>query len=111
MPLSILTNEDSAMNLTTKQKQYLKGIAHNLKPVVLLGQHGLTEGVLAEIDAALAHHELIKVKVAAEDRETKQLIVEAFVRETSACQVQLMGSILTLFRQAEESKFSLPRSK
>ena len=51
------------MNLTTKQKQYLKGLAHNLKPVVMLGQHGLTEGVLAEIDAALNHHELIKVKV------------------------------------------------
>ena len=44
------------MNLTTKQKQYLKGLAHSLKPVVLLGQHGLTEGVLAEIDGALAHH-------------------------------------------------------
>ena len=69
------------MNLTTKQKQYLKGLAHSLKPVVMLGQHGLTEGVLAEIDAALNHHELIKVKVSAADRETKQLIVDAIVRE------------------------------
>ncbi len=99
------------MNLTTKQKQYLKGLAHSLKPVVLLGQHGLTEGVLAEIDGALAHHELIKVKVAAEDRETRQLIVDAIVRETKAVQVQLMGNTLTLFRQAEESRITLPRSK
>lgn len=99
------------MNLTTKQKQYLKGLAHSLKPVVLLGQHGLTEGVLAEIDGALAHHELIKVKVTAEDRETRQLIVDAIVRETKAAQVQLMGNTLTLFRQAEESRFTLPRSK
>lgn len=99
------------MNLTTKQKQYLKGLAHSLKPVVLLGQHGLTEGVLAEIDGALAHHELIKVKVAAEDRETRQLIVDAIVRETKAAQVQLMGNTLTLFRQAEESRITLPRSK
>ena len=97
------------MNLTTKQKQYLKGMAHSLKPVVLLGQHGLTEGVLAEIDAALAHHELIKVKVAGEDRETKLLIAQAIVRETRAAQVQMMGNTLTLFRQAEESKFNLPR--
>ena len=97
------------MNLTTKQKQYLKGIAHNLKPVVMLGQHGLTEGVLAEIDAALAHHELIKVKVAGEDRETKQLIAQAILRESRAEQVQMMGSVLTLFRQAEESQFNLPR--
>ena len=99
------------MNLTTKQKQYLKGLAHSLKPVVLLGQHGLTEGVLAEIDGALAHHELIKVKVAAEDRETRQLIVDAIVRETKSAQVQLMGNTLTLFRQAEESRITLPRSK
>ncbi len=97
------------MNLTTKQKQYLKGMAHSLKPVVLLGQQGLTEGVLAEIDAALAHHELIKVKVAGEDRETKLLIAQAIVRETRAAQVQMMGNTLTLFRQAEESKFNLPR--
>ena len=103
------TNEEIAMNLTTKQKQYLKGMAHSLKPVVMLGQHGLTEGVLAEIDAALAHHELIKVRVAGEDRETKQLIAQAILRETGAVQIQMMGNMLTLFRQAQESKFVLPK--
>ena len=97
------------MNLTTKQKQYLKGVAHSLKPVVLLGQHGLTEGVLAEIDLALNHHELIKVRVAGEDRETKQLIAQAILRETGAVQIQMMGNMLTLFRQAQESKFVLPK--
>lgn len=71
------------MNLSTKQKQHLKGLAHPLKPVVLLGSNGLTEGVLAEIEQALEHHELIKVKIATEDRETKTLIVEAIVRETA----------------------------
>ena len=50
----------------------------------MLGGNGLTEGVLAEIEQALSHHELIKVKIASEDRETKQLIVEAIVRETGA---------------------------
>ena len=48
------------MNLSTKQKQHLKGLAHPLKPVVMLGNNGLTEGVLAEIEQALGHHELIK---------------------------------------------------
>lgn len=65
--------------------------------------------MLAEIDAALAHHELIKVKVAGEDRETKQLIAQAILRETRAVEVQMMGNMLSLFRQAEESKFNLPR--
>ena len=71
------------MNLSTKQKQHLKGLAHPLKPVVMLGNNGLTEGVLAEIEQALEHHELIKVKIASEDRDTKNLIVEAIVRETA----------------------------
>lgn len=101
---------NSAMNLTTKQKQYLKGLAHDLKPVVMLGQYGLTEGVLAEIDAALGHHELIKVKVSAADRDTKKLIVEAIVRESKGVQVQVMGNVLTLFRPSEEKKISLPRA-
>ncbi|QSX30888.1 MULTISPECIES: ribosome assembly RNA-binding protein YhbY [Shewanella] len=99
------------MNLTTKQKQYLKGLAHSLKPVVLLGANGLTEGVLAEIDNALAHHELIKVKVASEDRELKAAIVDAIVRETQATKVQLIGHVLVLFRQSEDMKIALPKAK
>lgn len=97
------------MNLSTKQKQHLKGLAHPLKPVVMLGGNGLTEGVLAEIEHALEHHELIKVKIASEERETRQLIVEAIVRETGASNVQVIGKTLVLYRPAKESKISLPR--
>lgn len=96
--------------LTTKQKQYLKGLAHHLNPVVMLGGNGLTEGVLAEIDNALNHHELIKVKIAGADREMKQLIIQAILRETKATEVQTIGHILVLFRQSEEKKISLPRA-
>jgi len=102
--LQILT-----MLLTNKQKQYLKGLAHALKPVVLLGANGLTEGVLAEIDNALSHHELIKVKVATEERETKQLIVDAIIRETAAAKVQVIGHALVLYRPSENGKISLPK--
>ncbi len=59
------------MTLSNKQKQYLKGLAHSLKPVVQLGNNGLTEGVLAEIDVAITHHELIKVKIPTDDKEEK----------------------------------------
>ncbi|MBH3268189.1 MULTISPECIES: ribosome assembly RNA-binding protein YhbY [Serratia] len=97
------------MNLNNKQKQHLKGLAHPLKPVVMLGNNGLTEGVLAEIEQALEHHELIKVKIAAEDRETKTLIADAIVRETDACNVQVIGSTLILYRPSKERKISLPR--
>ena len=98
------------MNLNNKQKQYLKGLAHPLKPVVMLGNNGLTEGVLAEIELALQHHELIKVKVAAEERETKTLIVDAIVRETKASNVQVIGNMLVLYRPStEDRKIILPR--
>ena len=95
--------------LSTKQKQFLKGLAHHLNPVVMLGGNGLTEGVLAEIENALNHHELIKVKIAGADRETKQLIIDAIVRETKAAQVQTIGHILVLYRPSEEVKIQLPR--
>ena len=98
-----------SVNLTTKQKQFLKGLAHHLSPVVMLGGNGLTEGVLAEIENALDHHELIKVKIAGADREMKQLIIDAIVRETKAVE-QTIGHILVLYRQSEEKKISLPKA-
>ncbi|MEL0629985.1 ribosome assembly RNA-binding protein YhbY [Psychromonas aquatilis] len=97
------------MNLSKKQKQFLKGLAHPLKPVVLLGQNGLTEGVLAEIENALSFHELIKVKVATDDRETKQLIIDAIVRETDSLAIAKIGHIVALYRPSEAKKIELPR--
>ena len=97
------------MNLSNKQKQHLKSLAHHLKPVVLMGANGLTEGVLAEIELALDHHELIKVKIASEDRDTKHLIAEAIIRETKGTKVQVIGKTLVLYRPSEERKIELPK--
>lgn len=97
------------MKLTNKQKQYLKGLAHSLKPVVQLGGNGLTEGVLAEIELALSHHELIKVKVPTDDREEKSLIMDAILRETQAQKLQTIGHTLIMYRQSEEKKIEIPK--
>jgi RNA-binding protein len=97
------------MKLSNKQKQYLKGLAHPLKPVIQLGNNGLTEGVLAEIENAISHHELIKVKVPTDDRDEKQLIMEAIIRETGAVKLQVIGHTLVMFRQSEEKKISIPK--
>ncbi|MET1219897.1 MAG: ribosome assembly RNA-binding protein YhbY [Glaciecola sp.] len=97
------------MNLSNKQKQYLKGLAHSLKPVIQLGGNGFTEGVLAEIENALAHHELIKVKVPTDDREEKKLIMDAIIRETAAAKLQVIGHTLIMYKPAEEPKIVLPR--
>ncbi len=99
------------MNLNKKQIQYLKGEAHSLKPVVLLGSNGLTEGVIAEIDSALEHHELIKEKIPTDDREVKGLIVEAICRETNATKIQVIGKTLVIYRQSEEKKIAIPTVK
>lgn len=98
------------MSLSNKQKQFLKAKAHELKPVILLGGNGLTEGVIAEIEVALGFHELIKIKVPTEDREQKVLIMDAIVRETKAEKVQVIGKTLVLFRSSEAKKIHLPRN-
>jgi RNA-binding protein len=97
------------MTLSNKQKQYLKGLAHSLKPVVQLGNNGLTEGVLAEIDGAIKHHELIKIKVPTDDKEEKALIMDAIVRETGADKVQAVGHVLVLFKPSDDKKIEIPR--
>lgn len=97
------------MALTNKQKQFLKQQAHSLKPVVLLGANGLTEGVIAEIDGALEHHELIKVKVPEEGRELRKQIMQTIVRETQAEEVQVIGKVQILYRPAQEPSLKLPR--
>ncbi|KLN95448.1 ribosome assembly RNA-binding protein YhbY [Moellerella wisconsensis] len=97
------------MTLNKKQIQHLKSLAHHLNPVVMIGNNGLTEGVLAEAELALTHHELIKVKIAGEDRDTKNLIANAIVRETGAINVQIIGKILVLYRPSAAKKIILPK--
>ncbi|HLV48343.1 MAG TPA: ribosome assembly RNA-binding protein YhbY [Aliidiomarina sp.] len=97
------------MELSNKQKQFLKAAAHPLKPVVLLGGNGLTEGVLAEIELALEHHELIKVKVPEEDREVRHAIQLTIAEHTKSGLVQSIGKVAVFYRPAKEPKIRLPR--
>lgn len=97
------------MSLSKKQVQHLRGLAHSLKPIVLLGNNGLTEAVLSEIELALGHHELIKVKVPSEDRDLKKQIIEAIVRETKAVKVHTIGHVLTIYKAAKEPKMVIPK--
>jgi RNA-binding protein len=97
------------MTLTNKQKQVLKSLGHPLKPVVQLGSNGLTEGVIAEIESALNHHELIKVKVPTDDRDEKILIMDAIVGETKSHKVQSIGHILLLYKASKDPVIKLPK--
>jgi len=96
------------MALNEKQKRHLRSLAHARKPVVIVGGGGLREAVFAEIDAALAHHELIKVRVNAEDREQRAALIEAIVEQCGCERVQQIGHIAVLYRRAEKPRITLP---
>ncbi|MDH5300453.1 MAG: ribosome assembly RNA-binding protein YhbY [Gammaproteobacteria bacterium] len=96
------------MKLTGKQTQFLRSLAHPLKPVVMIGDKGLTENVLAEIEGALDYHELIKIKVPAGDKDTKSALIEAICKQTKAAHAQTIGRIVVLFRSSEKKKITLP---
>jgi len=72
------------MILTGKQKNYLRGLAHSLSPIVTIGNKGLTEPVLAEIEAALDHHELLKIKLPSNDKAEKVVLMASITASTNA---------------------------
>lgn len=84
------------MNSLDKKK--LKALAHTLKPVVMVGHAGLTQGIMSEIDIALNAHELIKVKIRAE-RDERKSITEKICAGSNAELVQQIGQISVIYRQ------------
>lgn len=89
--------------LNNQQKRYLKSLAHARKPVVMIGGNGLTPAVLEELRAALDHHELIKVRVNAEDRASRADIIERICSALQTELVQRVGHVATLFRRNPEA--------
>ncbi len=87
------------MSLSKSQIKHLRQLAHHAKVIITIGQHGITENVLHELEIALEHHELVKIKIAGEDRDARQAIIEQLCAETGAEKVQAIGKTLTLFRR------------
>lgn len=90
------------MALTPKTRQELKAKAHKLKPVVMIGNKGLTEAVHKEIDIALSHHELIKVRIATTDRELKEALYSEICATNQAEPVQLIGNTVVIYRKNKD---------
>lgn len=95
------------------QKKFLKGLAHGLKPVVFIGQKGLTANLIESIHEALGTHELIKVKfVEFRDRQQKVSTAEAVAAEVGCQQVGMIGHIVIFYRRQtdpEKRKIQLPQ--
>ena len=97
------------MKLKSSQVRFLRRRAHHLKPVVQLGQQGLTEAVLAAIEEALTDHELIKVRLPALPREEKRHLCLEIRERSGAVEVQRIGHILVLYRpHPERPRLELP---
>jgi RNA-binding protein len=96
--------------LDEKQKKFLRGLAHPKAPVARTGQAGLTESLLAEIAAQLKAHELIKLKVGAPDRDTRDALIAEVCAKTGATLVQRIGNVAILYkRHPTKPKIELPK--
>lgn len=97
------------MSLTTKQNQHLRGLAHRLSPVVIIGNAGLTEAVMEEIKLAMDHHELIKIKINADDRDSRKTLCQNIITECQCQHVQSIGHVAVFYKTSPEKKITIPR--
>lgn len=86
------------MKLTERQRRHLRGLAHGLKPVIQIGNAGLTDGVTAETVRALHDHELIKVRFSGADRAAREAGLESLAARTDSALVTRIGHVAVLYR-------------
>ncbi|NEN75813.1 YhbY family RNA-binding protein [Pelistega sp. NLN82] len=101
----------SLSELSSKERSTLRAAAHSLKPIVQIGDNGLTPAVLKEIDTSLTAHGLIKVRVAGDDRENRLTILEEICTQLNCVSVAHLGKILTIFRHAPQHTHLLADAK
>ena len=91
------------MTLNNRQVRHLRGLTHKLQPVVTVADKGLTENVMAEIESALDHHELVKIKLRA-DRETRAGWIREITDRCAAEKVHVIGQVACFFRRNPEKQ-------
>jgi len=99
--------------LTTRQKQFLKGLAHHLKPLVQIGKEAMTPGVIETVTAELLNHELIKVKIGNNSGLEKHATSREVADLTQSCLIQLSGKLFVLYRpnpdKPRDKRITLPK--
>jgi len=100
----------SSRTLSKKQAKFLRAKCHSLKAVIMLGQKGLTEEVLNEIDLALTHHELVKIKLSVDDRDLRKQMIADICAKSQSQEVQSIGKTLSIYRlNSDEAIIELPK--
>jgi RNA-binding protein len=96
-------------SLTERQKRHLRGLGHRLKPVVTIGSAGYTPAVRNELDLSLSHHELLKVRVGAGDRQARDSLIGQLCADSDAQLVQRIGNVALLYRRnPDKPRLALP---
>ena len=88
--------------LNAAERKALKGRAHKLEPVVIIGNKGLTDEVVKEVDVALKAHELIKVRAPGVEREAREETLQTLCERTGAEAVQIIGKVFVMYRKRDE---------
>jgi len=96
------------MPLKESQRKSLRRRGHNLKPIVTVGAGGLTNAVLAELEGALNHHELIKIKIRIGNRECRNAVLQEILDRSEATIIQKIGNVALLYRATEAKENGSP---
>lgn len=97
--------------LTNAQARFLRGQAHGLKAILQVGGKGISDTLVEEVIGALEHHELIKVKLTADDRDSRHALIDELVRRAEAALVQRIGHVAILYRPSKDHRqIVLPRA-
>jgi len=97
------------MPLSKKQIKFLRAKCHDLKAVIMLGQKGLTDEVLSELDNALVHHELVKIKLSVDDRDARKQMIADICAKTHSQEIQSIGKTLSVYRvNPDKAVIALP---
>ena len=97
------------LNLTPGQRRFLRAQAHSLSPVILIGDAGLTAGVMKEIEHSLNSHELLKIKVANGDRAQREVMLAEICATLEVAAVQHIGKTLVIYKPAKKPRLTLPK--
>lgn len=99
--------------LTPRQKQFLKGLAHPLKPLVQIGKEGMSTAIIDTVKAELYNHELIKVKIGNNSGLERHTTSQAITEQTESAMIQLIGKVFVLYKpnpkKSKDKKITLPK--
>ncbi len=110
MPVPESMPHGATGTLTASQRRYLRGLCHHLHPVIMLGTKGVTAAVTGELRKALAHHELVKIRLSGGDHAERRRQIQTLLDATGAELVQEIGHTASLFlRNDDAPKLALPR--